>query len=356
MKLFISGDPHVNLGSYNHTTGEMCARRRGVVHTFAEGLTKAKEAGADCYVHTGDFVDGPLSSPNLTTPEQWVMKNLIRRALRSGLVIGKCPVGNHDIPKSRYTHKYGDFPTAWAMLTPTAKQLPNVHILNFCPNGQEAAEEQFEKVLKWANVDTGAHHLFIAHHLFEGRLEFNMNSTPTHENWFKRNWVSRIKKTLGKNVTIVLGHDHEPWEEKVHGIRVINVGSPTQMKVNDTFPRRFMTWEDGEIEFIPVNRGMKEVKVTELSDVPEGIDRVVLDIEVKTHDDEVKLRNLIDDLKARGVEYVDKTNLFKETTEITGVSAGMSISQSFKDYLEEQNLSNELKEVATDLMVEMGML
>jgi hypothetical protein len=79
-------------------------------------------------------------------------------------------------------------------------------------------------------------------------------------------------------------------------------------------------------------------------------------MDIKTQEDEIKLKGLIEDLKSRGIEYVNKTSLFKESTEVTGVSTEMGIAQSFANYLKDQNISEELKETAAELMADMGML
>jgi len=351
MRLFISGDPHVNLGTWNHTTHEMCARRSAVSSVFIEGLKKARTHKCDAYMHTGDFLEGPLANPNLTSSEYNFYRDFVKRS-RKFFNFVTCPVGNHDIPKSRYSHYKGSYPTVWSNMVGDLVQTPDILVLDFCPNGQEAATEQFQEKLK--KFQPKGPWLVVAHHLMEGNFEFNSNSIPSHENWFQKKWITQLREK-GPNGTVVLGHDHNLWEFVQDGVQVINVGSPTAMVAGDQKKRQFLVWDSktGTIESIPVKLGLKETTLTSLDNIPEDVHRVVLDVDIRTQEDEERLKEVISSLHAKGIEYIDKTNLFKDDVNTVDLSSTFGIQDAFEKFIKDNQVPNNIKEVAANMLAEM---
>ena len=293
MRLLICGDPHLNYGEPGS------AGRRAVTEAFKESLVCAVKNSCDYWIHTGDGVDGPVRKPDLLPRERSYVTKMLQWAMEQGVTPLMPPDGNHDIPKVIDPDRpwVSCFRQIIESISP-CRTHPQVHTLSFSPLGQEGAQASFDQM----NLNRGGFQLIIAHMLREGVHEYISNRTETHENWFMDAW----RKTLDVDTTVILGHDHTPYDaERLHV-----VGSPVAMDFGDEHPRRFLIWDSSTnaIYQQPVVAKIKQKLIKSYEEFAEldmdEVERVKLSFQVHSEEERKRIRATV-----QGKEVVDQVRM-----------------------------------------------
>ena len=84
-------------------------------------------------------------------------------------------------------------------------------------------------------------------------------------------------------------------------------------------------------EFVLSDKDMKEERLGDPDSDVGAVDRVVLDMEMKTQEDEEKLREVIADLRDRGIECLDKTSLFRNDVNTVDLKGEYDVATAFQN-------------------------
>ena len=302
MKVLITGDPHLNFGDPGS------CERKAVGNAFLDSFKVAVQHKCEYWIHTGDFVDGPVGKPDLTPQERTWARKAMLWAESKGVKTMIAPEGNHDIPKvinETWVSCYSDL--HYSVRTYPSVS-PLVDCLNFSPLGQDGAIQFFQKFMA-DNGPSDAHRLLIAHMLREGVHQYVSNRNEVHENWFLDRWCLMLKEKF-PNIKVVLGHDHVPSDHVINGVPVHVIGSPVAMTFGDEHRRRFLIWDSltGSIETIPLEPYLKQTVIRSMDEFDqtslEHFDRVKLDFTVDNESDRSVIRDAVRGAKTSIKDHV----------------------------------------------------